>query len=62
MADREIIIDMLNDALAKEIMAEKNCQQILNLAKDKKVKSIVKKIKNDELQHQELVKRLLAMI
>jgi rubrerythrin len=62
MADRDTILDILNEAITKEKMAEDNCAKILEQLKKNGFYNEVEKIKNDEKRHQDIVKQLLEML
>ncbi len=62
MADREIVLDILKDALKREKQAEENCEEILLQLRKNGVTEVIEKIKNDEQEHQKIVKKLIEMI
>ena len=62
MADREIILDILKDALKREKEAEDNCEEILVHLEKNGMTEVVEKIKNDEQHHQQIVRKLVDMI
>ena len=62
MADLEIVYNILEDALKKEKMAEDNCQKILEQLKINGFHDQVEKIKNDEINHQQIIKELMTLL
>ncbi len=62
MADREIVLDILKDALKREKQAEDNCEEILVHLKKNGFTNAIEKIKNDEHHHQQIVRKLMDMI
>lgn len=47
--------------MRKEILAEKNCKDILNELINNKEKESIEKIKNNEVNHQKIIEELLKM-
>jgi rubrerythrin len=62
MTDVENIKNILNDALAKEKMAEQNCNELLKELEVNGFHDQIEKIKNDERKHQKIVQQLMKMI
>lgn len=62
MADREIVLDILKDALKREKKAEDNCEDIIMHLKKNGFVEQIEHIKNDEIEHQKIVKKLIDMI
>ncbi len=62
MTDVENIKDILNDALAKEKMAEQNCQELLKELEVNGFHDQIEKIKNDEIHHQKMIKELKTLL
>ncbi|MBD3360109.1 MAG: hypothetical protein GF365_05395 [Candidatus Buchananbacteria bacterium] len=62
MTDVENIKNILNDALAKEKMAEQNCNELLKELEVNGFYDQIEKIKNDEIRHQKIVQQLIGMI
>jgi len=62
MASPAEIQTILQEALGVEVKAQENCEQILKIAEVNGFKDVIDHIRIDEVHHQELVKKLMAMI
>lgn len=62
MLNKEILTNVLNDAMEKEIHAEKNCTKILEELELNGFNKMVEKIKNDEIHHQKMVEELKTLV
>ena len=62
MSDRESIISILTESLTKEQLAQHNCEEILLELRKNGFTEQIEEIKNDEIRHQELIKKLQSML
>jgi len=62
MADRESLERMLEEGLKKEKVAADNCDKILKELEINGNKPAIEKIKNDEIEHQKIVQKLIDML
>lgn len=61
MASKEEVRNILSEGLDMEAKAERLCADILEYAHLNGFTAAVGKIKNDEVEHQQIVKHLLEM-
>jgi len=62
MSDLEQVQHVLNEALAKEKLAEINCLTIMNELEINGYKDQIEKIKSDEIKHQNIIRELINQI
>ncbi|MFZ6015070.1 MAG: hypothetical protein ACOYUZ_01810 [Patescibacteria group bacterium] len=59
---KQEVQEILKKALAWEVAAQKNCEDILKFLKTNGFHKSVEHIKNDEIHHQEMVKQLINFL
>ncbi len=62
MGNKEGLKLILEEALSVEVKAEDNCDKILHVAHTNGYHQAVQHIMNDERRHQEMVKKLIALL
>jgi rubrerythrin len=59
---REKLIENLKNVLSVETMARDSYDQDVHIFKNKRLKTVIEKIKNDEIRHIKMLNELIEML
>jgi rubrerythrin len=59
---REKLIENLKNVLSVEIIARDSYDKDVHIFKDKRLKTVIEKIKNDEIRHIKMLNELIEML
>ena len=62
MKSKEEVLSILNKAYDYEVLAQKNCEELLKFLHENGFPKAVEHIKQDEIEHQKWVKQLIGFI